>query len=97
VYKIRLNPTVPQVRHWNLDDFDEVHGAPHDHIFATHDDDTAAAMFRRPEPWFEFATGRLETVNRSRLWRYLTGDDGFDADWYLSRTEGRERIDEATR
>jgi len=97
VYKIRLNPSCPQVRHWDLDDFDEVHGAPHDHIFATYDDDTAAAVFRRPEPWYEFATGRLETVNRSRLWRYLTGDDGFDADWYLSRTEGRERIDESTR
>jgi hypothetical protein len=97
MYKIRLNPTVPQVRHWNLDDLDEVQGARHDHIFATYDTDTAAGLFRQPEPWFEHAAGRLETVNRSKLWRYLTGDDGFDSDWYLSRTESRQRIDEAAR
>lgn len=93
MYKIRLNPTVPQVRHWNLDDFDEVHGGVHDHIFATYDDHTAAGAFRTPERWHETATGRLETVNRSRLWRYLTGDEHFDADWYLTRTEGRSRLD----
>ncbi len=97
MYKIRLNPTVPQVRHWDLADFDEVHGAGHDHIFATYADRTAAAMFRRPEAWHEAATGRLETVNRSQLWRYLTGDPTFDADWYLTRTEGRARLDEAAR
>jgi hypothetical protein len=96
MYKIRLNPTVPQVRHWDLADFDEIHGGPHDHIFATYDDHTAAGTFRQPEPWHEAATGRLETVNRSRLWRYLTGDDHFDADWYLTRTETRTRLDRAT-
>jgi hypothetical protein len=94
MYKIRLNPSVAQVRHWNLDDFDAVHGASHDHVFATYGDGTAAAMFRRTEIWHEAATGRLETVNRARLWRYVTGERGFDADWYLTRTESRERIDE---
>lgn len=93
-YKLRLNPTAPQVRRWNLDDFEEVHGSPSDHLFASWDPRSAAALFRTPEPWFELGTGRLETVNRARLWRYLTGDDGFDADWYLTRTEGRRRIDE---
>ena len=34
-------------------------------------------------------------MNRARLWRYLTGDERFDADWYLTRTEGRRRIDDA--
>lgn len=96
-YKIRLNPTAPQVRHWNLDDFDAVHGTPSDHIFATFSGDTAAASFRAPEPWHEHAASRLETAGRARLWRYLTGDAGFDSDWYLTRTEGRERIDEACR
>ncbi|MEI7860745.1 MAG: phytanoyl-CoA dioxygenase family protein [Acidimicrobiales bacterium] len=92
-YKIRLNPTTPQVRRWNLEDYDAVHGTPSDHIFATYDPATAANMFRTPEPWFEAAASRLETVNRARLWRYLTGDQAFDADWYLTRTGGRERID----
>jgi len=93
MYKLRLNPTVPQVRHWDLDDFDQVHNGPEDHVFATFRADSAAAMFRRPAPWHEQATGRLETVNRTKLWRYLTGDDGFDADWYLSRIERRSRLD----
>jgi hypothetical protein len=97
MYKIRLNPTAPQVRHWNLADFDEVHGAAHDHIFATFGSETAAGQFRHAEEWHEHAAGRLETANRSRLWRYLTGDDAFDADWYLTRTEGRQRLDEAAR
>ncbi len=94
-YKIRLNPTGPQTRHWNLDDFDEVHGQRSDHMFATYQDETAAALFRRHESWHETGTGRLETSNRSRLWRYLTGDDEFDSDWYLTRTERREAIDAA--
>lgn len=40
-----------------------------------------------PEPWFENDTGRLEFVNRARFWRYLTGDDGYDADYWLTRLE----------
>lgn len=93
MYKLRLNPMVPQVRHWDLSDLDQVHNGPDDHVFATFGTDTAAAMFRRPAPWHEAATSRLETVNRSQLWRYLTGDERFDADWYLTRTEGRARLD----
>ena len=93
LYKIRLNPTTPQVRRWDLADFDAVHGKQSDHIFATYDPNSAATAFRTPEPWFESAASRLETVNRSRLWRYVTGDQTFDADWYLTRTEGRQRID----
>jgi len=97
MYKLRLNPTVAQVRHWDLTDFDEVHGAPHDHVLASHREHTAAAMFRRPAPWHEHAAGRLETVQRARLWRYVTGDPTFDADWYLTRTEGRAAIDGGAR
>lgn len=93
MYKLRLNPTRPQVRHWNLDDVDQVHNGPEDHLFATFRTDSAAAMFRQLAPWHEAATGRLETVNRARLWRYLTGDDRFDADWYLTRTERRASLD----
>lgn len=95
MYKIRFNPSVPQVRHWDTTDFDAVHGAPWDHVFATAGHDTAAAAFRRPERWHEAASSRLETVNRARLWRYLTGDESFDADWYLTRTERREALGSA--
>lgn len=94
-YKLRLNPTSPQVRRWNLADLEALHGAASDHVFATWDPRSAAAVFRAPEPWFELGTGRLETVNRARLWRYLTGDERYDVDWYLTRTEERLRIDRA--
>lgn len=93
MYKIRLNPTRPQVKQWNLDDFEAVHGVGSDHIFATMSSgSTAAASFRRTERWHEVATGRLETVQRARLWRYLTGDDSFDTDWYLTRAERRRAL-----
>ena len=39
------------------------------------------------EEWFEFDTGRLEFINRIRLWRYVSGDDHFDAHYWLSRLE----------
>ena len=29
----------------------------------------------------------LEYLNRIRLWRYLLGDDSFDADYWLTRVE----------
>ena len=35
------------------------------------------------------ADHRLELANRAALWRYLTDDDGFDVDYYLTRTEVR--------
>ncbi len=34
MYKIRLNPRVPQVRLWNTDDFDSLHNDARDHTFA---------------------------------------------------------------
>jgi len=47
-----------------------------------------------PEPWFEQDTGRLEFVNRIRLWRHLSGDPTFDADYWLGRLENPARAQE---
>tara|TARA_B110000467_G_C17808983_1_gene209001 strand:- start:201 stop:467 length:267 start_codon:yes stop_codon:yes gene_type:complete len=44
-------------------------------------------MLTTPEPWFEYDTGRLEYINRVLFWRYLLGDDSFDADYWLTRVE----------
>jgi len=41
----------------------------------------------RLEPWFELDTGRLEILNRIRLWRYLLGDESIDVDYWLTRLE----------
>jgi hypothetical protein len=74
MFKIRLNPTVRQVRLWNTDDLD---------------DPGVAAELRTLFPWYEHATGRLEIYNRVRLWRALTGDDTVDPDYWVTRVTNR--------
>ncbi|MEM9746223.1 MAG: phytanoyl-CoA dioxygenase family protein [Actinomycetota bacterium] len=92
MYKVRLNPCVPQVRLWNLDDFDEVHNDHTDHTFATPRADSVAAQLRRMFPWEGTDSSRYDLVERIRLWRYVTGDESFDADYYLSRIERRAAL-----
>lgn len=89
MYKIRLNPTVPQVRWWDTSDLDEVHNGPDDHTFARFRTDSVASILRHREPWQGEADHRLELANRARLWRYLSGDEHYDVDWYLTRSERR--------
>lgn len=89
--KLRLNPTEPQVRLWDTSDLDARNRAD-DHMFARMEPGTVAGELRRSEPWYEPSVNRLETVQRAELWRYLTGDAGFDVDWYLTRTERRRRL-----
>ena len=93
MYKIRLNPTVPQVRHWDTGDLAERQNGPEDHVFARFRTDSVAGLLRKRHGWAGEADHRLELANRARLWRYLTGDDRFDVDWYLTRTTGRELLD----
>ena len=45
------------------------------------------SVLMQREPWFEAGAGRLEMINRIKLWRFLTGDDTFDAHYWLSRLE----------
>ena len=91
--KLRLNPTEPQVRLWNTSDLENRTDAT-DHVFARANRTTTGALLRGTEPWYEPASHRLEIVNRARLWRYLTDDSTFDVDWYLTRTEAREELDQ---
>ncbi len=86
MYKIRLNPTVRQLRLWNTDDLDEDTSA-HQPIFAGEKRDDVQAILARLEPWFEAGDGRLEIVNRTLLWRFLTGDEDFDVHYWLTRLE----------
>jgi hypothetical protein len=92
MYKIRLNPRVPQVRLWNTEDLEAVHNDPSDHTFATMRFDSVAHELRRMQPWQQGHEARLELVQRVRLWRYLTGDAHYDADYYLTRLEQREAL-----
>lgn len=87
MFKVRLNPAVRQLRLWNTEDLDDDYGA-HQEIFAgKRDENDIQYILSRGEPWFEAASGRLEIVNRVKLWRFLTGDDNFDVHYWLTRLE----------
>lgn len=87
MYKIRLNPVVPQVRLWDTTDFDAVHNEATDHIFATSRSDSVAAVLRTRQPWQGEDASRYDLVERTKLWRYLSDDATFDADHYLTRLD----------
>lgn len=88
MYKIRLNPVVRQFRLWNTDDLTE-EVTKHKPIFTreTNAVEDVQTILGRGEPWFEDAGGRLEVVNRIKLWRFLTGDNNFDVHYWLTRLE----------
>lgn len=98
MFKIRLNPRVRQLRLWNTDDLPAAGTNQHKAIFTK---DTNAVMdvqtiLSRQEPWFEDASGRLEIVNRIKMWRHLSGDDTFDVHYWLSRLENQPQNLELT-
>lgn len=93
MYKIRLNPAEPQILKWDTSDLDQRQPNRSDHIFATTDPERLGGHLRWREEWMGEQDHRLEIINRTRLWRYLTADDTVDLDWYLSRVEAREGID----
>lgn len=74
MYKIRFNPTVPQVRLWDTQDADSP---------------AVREELRRTFPWYEQATARLEIHNRILLWRALSADPGFDVDHWATRITNR--------
>ena len=74
MYKIRLNPTQRQLLLWNTDDL--------------HDPEVPRILSRR-HPWYEWASGRLEIMQRSKLWRLLIGDESYDTDYWLTRVENK--------
>ncbi|MGN9840400.1 phytanoyl-CoA dioxygenase family protein [Nonomuraea sp. H19] len=74
MFKIRFNPTVPQVRLWDTSDLG---------------DPAVAAELNRRFPWYEQATGRLEIYNRVRLWRAMTADPSFDIHYWTTRVSNR--------
>ncbi|MEM7331273.1 MAG: phytanoyl-CoA dioxygenase family protein [Chloroflexota bacterium] len=87
MFKVRLNPQEPQVRLWDLSDLEAGYDA-HQEIFAGkgHENDIQTIL-AKSEPWFENASGRLEIVNRIKMWRFITNDQNFDVHYWLTRLE----------
>jgi hypothetical protein len=78
MFKIRLNPRVEQVRLWDVSDLGEPDVRQ-----------SISQLLASREPWFEQPTGLLDQVNRVVLWRYMTGDDGFDVHHRVGRLSNR--------
>ncbi|MCY4071001.1 MAG: phytanoyl-CoA dioxygenase family protein [Chloroflexi bacterium] len=87
MFKLRLNPVVRQLRLWNTDDLGDEYRAPKEIHSGFPKGDDVQGILSRQEPWFEAASGRLEIVNRIKLWRFLTGDEGFDVHYWMTRLE----------
>lgn len=88
MFKIRLCPTRRQLRLWDTSD-DGTRDSPRP-IFWTSgmpEENHLHAILTKPEPWFEADTSRLEYINRVKFWRYISGDENFDADYWLTRIE----------
>ena len=97
MFKVRLNPRVRQLRLWNTDDL-TADVNKHKAIFTadTSKVQDVQTILGRGEPWFEDASGRLEIVNRIKMWRFLTGDDTFDVHYWLTRLENMPENRELT-
>lgn len=87
--KIRLCPQVRQQRLWDCSDLDANHFQQYPIFWSDphRTPDPVQRILMSTQPWFEADTGRLELLNRVRFWRYLLGDDSFDADYWLTRIE----------
>lgn len=87
--KLRLNAQVPQVRLWDTSDLtpDDLVQRPIFWATTPRADDDLHAILCEMQPWYEADTGRLELVNRIRLFRDLLGDPTFDADYWCTRLE----------
>lgn len=69
--KLRLNPTVRQVRLWNTDDLN----AP-----------DITSILGKSHGWYG-SEHRIESVQRVKFWRSLTGNDVFDMALWVGRIE----------
>jgi hypothetical protein len=88
MFKIRAHASTRQTRRWDLSDLPRANAQRPIFFRKTLPaPDTVETILTTPEPWFEQDTGRLEYVNRVKLWRYLTEDETYDADYWLTRLE----------
>ncbi len=88
MFKIRMRASGRQTRCWAIEDY--APPAEQRPIFFRKTEPergSVETILMTPEPWFEQDTGRLEFVNRVKLWRYLTEDPHYDADYWLTRLE----------
>ena len=87
MFKVRINPSRSQVRQFDVATLAPQAAQRAIFYMKTPPAPGVEQTLMTPEPWFENDTGRLEMLARIRLWRYLTGDATYDADYWLTRIE----------
>ena len=89
MFKVRISATEKQELLFCYDKINKPHNFRS--IFWNNDEEKQSYLLEdiltQPEPWFETDTCRLEYINRIKMWRYLTGDKNFDADYWMTRIE----------
>ena len=85
IFKLLLNPRVRQLRLWDTSDIDQSGEAAEEAM------GEVKRILSEQESWFEQADGRLEIVNRIKLWRFLVADGKFDVSYWLTRLENMPR------
>ncbi len=88
MFKVRMHASGSQKRQWDLSDLPQRNAQrPIFFVKTPPERGSVETILTTPEPWFEQDTGRLEYVNRVKLWRYLADDPAYDADYWLTRLE----------
>lgn len=78
MFKLRLEPAVAQVRRWNVSD-----------LASGQVQREVAEILEVGQPWYERGADRLEAVQRTALWRRLSGDRTFQTEYWLGRLENQ--------
>ena len=90
IYKIRLQPAEKQVKLWDTSDINQERvknwNRPIFHGNPDKNNDPIPKILMKYQKWFD-NEGRLEFINRVRLWRELIGDKKVDIDYWLTRLE----------
>ncbi len=90
MYKVRVRPTVPQVRWWDMATLPPRARRPA-YFMRQPQPASVEEILTTPEPWFESDTAQLEFLQRIKLWRHLLGDPAWDVDDWLTRLENPAR------
>jgi hypothetical protein len=89
MFKIRMRASGAQSRCWDTSDAEPpAQQRPIFFLKSAPESGSVETILTTPEPWFEQDTGRLEYINRIKLWRYLADDPNYDADFWMKRLEG---------
>jgi hypothetical protein len=78
MFKLRLEPSVDQVRRWDVSD-----------LASPEVRREVVEVLEARQPWYESQLDRLEVIQRAALWRRLTGDRGFQLEYWLGRLENQ--------